>query len=136
MCSSPSRSPNGISASYCRTAAPPLDDPRRVRDREPGEVELVRAVLRRRGPVRDRQAPSDNGMPASARSGVAASAHVVHGARTDVLVTDDDVVAVVPQGHGEVVLVVLEPAVDHARRGRDEADAAAVATVRESAWVG
>jgi hypothetical protein len=31
---------------------------------------------------------SDKGMPASLRRGAAASAHVVHGARTDPLMTD------------------------------------------------
>ena len=75
---------------------------------------------------------SDSGMPASARSGcAAASRHVDHGARTDALATDTTF-ARRGAGHGEVVLVVLEPALDDAGCTRGHhADATAVAAVRE-----
>ena len=59
------------------------DVARRVRDREPGEVEQVRAVHPGRSPVADRQAARRTAAcPRARASGPPASAHVLHGHRT------------------------------------------------------
>ena len=74
---------------------------------------------------------SDSGMPASARNGSAAALHVAQGARTEDARDREHACVVVAHGDGEVVDVVLEATLDHARCGRDDPNPAAVAAVGE-----
>ena len=67
----------------------------------------------------------DSGMPASSRSGTAASGHVDHGQRSERLARLDPL-AVVAQGDHEVVEVVLEVGHHDSGLERDDADPPAV----------
>ena len=81
-------------------------------------VQFCFGSVQRPAPVKRRV----SGIPASLRSGTAASGHVDHGHRSDVGLHRLDPLAVVAQRDHEVVEVVLEVGFHDARLDRDDPD--------------